>query len=95
MKYEIFVNDYELDENGTVVDRDGGSLIFNDADDFIMMWNYFKGSAPVKKITDNGEYLLMEPKEIGHYVTDYQITGDAYKIWKKRFTENNKEINSI
>lgn len=86
-QYVIGINDYELDENGIVLSRDGGDLIFNDADDFIMMWNYFK-SGPLKDITDDGKYLIMRPKEfVGPYVTDYQITGDAYKVWKEYETE--------
>ena len=94
-EYEIIVSDYELDEEGIVIDRDGGILSFNDAGDFIMMWNYFKGCGPAKDITeettDYGKYLIMSPKEIGRYVTDYQITGEAYKVWKE-WEEKQKDL---
>lgn len=98
MKYAIIVCDYQLDENGIVVDSDGGSLTFNDADDFIMMWKYFKGAGQDKDIFDDGVTLLVQPREIGPFVTDYQITGDAYKLWKEweakeneRYSKNNNE----
>lgn len=84
MKYKITVFDYELDENGTVIGRDGGDLIFNDADDFIMMWNYFEGCSPIKEIEDDGRCIIMRPKEIGPIVTDYQVHGESYKILKER-----------
>ena len=80
MKYEIIAMDYELDGNGIVLDSNGGTLAFNDADDFIMMWNYFQAA---KDIFDDGKVLLAQPREIGTYVTDYQITGVAYKLWKE------------
>ena len=88
MIYEIFVNDYRLDENGIVLDRDGGELKFNDLDDFVMIWNYFKGSAPAKKIIDNGEYILMRPKKIEQFITDYLVTGESYKIIKEENGKN-------
>jgi hypothetical protein len=102
MKYEIIVTDYTLDENGIVIDRDGGTLYYNDADDFIEMWNYFKGKGPSKKITEevteNGKYLIMQPTEIAPYVTDYQVWGESYELIKEweakereRYTENNNE----
>ncbi len=100
MKYEIGINDYELDADGIVIDRDGGTLRFNDPDDFIMMWNYFKGSGPAKviteEITDYGKWLIMRPRDIEPLVTDYQVTGDSYELvkeWeakeKEKFAENN------
>lgn len=100
MKYEIGINDYELDADGIVIDRDGGTLRFNDPDDFIMMWNYFKGSGPAKviteEITDCGKWLIMRPRDIEPLVTDYQVTGASYELvkeWeakeKEKFAENN------
>ena len=100
MKYEIGVTDYELDGDGIVVDRDGGTLHFNDPDDFIMMWNYFKNSGPAKVITEEineyGKWLIMRPREIEPLVTDYQVSGASYELLKeweeterKMFTENN------
>lgn len=100
MRYEIGINDYVLDENGIVIDRDGGTLRFNDAGDFIMMWNYFKSSGPAKviteEVTDYGKWLIMRPKEIEPLVTDYQVSGASYELvkeWeakeKEMFSENN------
>ncbi len=83
MTYEIQVNDYTLDKDGVVLDRDGGDLVFNDFNDFIMMWNYFKGSAPEKELIDNGEYLLIRPKKIERFVTDYLVDGESYKKLKE------------
>jgi hypothetical protein len=83
MTYEIQVNDYTLDEDGVVLDRDGGDLVFNDFNDFIMMWHYFKGSAPAKEVIDNGDYLLIRPKKIERFVTDYLVSGESYKKLKE------------
>lgn len=83
MRYDIIVTDYVLDEEGIVIDQDGGMLSFNDVDDFIMMFQYFKGGHPLKNIIDDGEFLIIQPREIEPFVTDYQITGDAYKVWKE------------
>ena len=95
MKYEIYVNDYELDEDKTVIDPYGVSLRFNDAEDFIMMWNYLKNEEP-KVMKDDGEWLVMEPKEVGQYVTEYEVTGETYKLIKEweakereRYANNN------
>lgn len=83
MIYEISVNDYILDENGIVLDRDGGVLAFNDFDDFVMIWNYFKGSASAKEVIDNGEYLLIRPKKIEQFITDYLVEGESYEKLKE------------
>lgn len=83
MTYEISVNDYILDENGIVIDRDGGELKFNDFDDFVQMWNYFKGSAQVKEVIDNGDYLLIRPKKIEQFITDYLVEGESYEKLKE------------
>ena len=90
MKYAIYINEYKLNEDGIVISRDGGSLTFNDADDFIMIWNYLRGCGPDKDISDHGITLMMQPKWIEPYVCDYQITGDAYKLWKEREAEEQK-----
>lgn len=88
MEYVIFVNDYEIDENGIVTDRDGGSLSFNDADDFVMMWNYFKRFVAKEDITEDiteyGTFLSIPVKETGGYITEYQVTGESYELIKER-----------
>ena len=95
MKYEIDVTDYTLDEDGIVINRDGGTLHFNDADDFIMIWNYFMNSGPIKDVIDDGEFLVMQPRNIEPYVSDYQITGDAYKVWKEWEAREKERYNAM
>lgn len=98
-KYVISAFEYVLDENGKVIDRFGGAFPFNDVDDFIMIWNYLCKSAPDKILTDEGEYMILQPREIvGTEVTEFQISGEAYKAYKKyekkekeRYIKNNKE----
>ena len=95
MEYEIDITDYTLDEDGIVIDRDGGTLHFNDADDFIMIWNYFRHSGPVKDIIDDGKYLVMQPRKIEPYVSDYQVTGASYKLLKEWEAKEKERYNAM
>jgi hypothetical protein len=88
MEYIIDVNDYELDDEGIVIDRAGDALHFNDADDFVMMWNYFKRFVPKEDITEDiteyGNFLIMPDRRNGNYITEYQVTGESYELIKEQ-----------
>lgn len=77
MKYEINVEYHWYEDNGWY--RCGGTLPFNDADDFIMMWNYFRGDT----VDDDGKWAITSEEIDKDEIRTYSITGAAYKLWKE------------
>ena len=78
MKYEISVEERWYEENDGWYGI-GGTLPFNDADDFIMIWNYFREGT----IDDNGELAIISKEIDKDEIRTYSITGAAYKLWKE------------